>query len=324
MTTQVQIRGNNKTTQEARTLVSRELDIDTTDKRLSVHDGSTVGGVKHANSFDLVNRTFSYASATGTNAIAFDLPVSPNSYQEGQKFSFKAQNNNTGAATINVNSLGAVVLKKINGLSVTDVSSDDILSGVVYDVVYDGAEMVLSSGSSGAGYTVQNTLDLNSGSTVSVTGLLPNKSYIIEFHNILTAVNSVLTMSVRKDGVSPVSGAYTYGVKGQDEVNTTISSSSASASSWSVLGSDSHEVSISSIDADVTFKVTLSNPNSAVLPKCGWECEYFRGGGLNRAATIKGFGSVRDSSFNQGFNELILTTNSTFVSGTVIVREINH
>ena len=58
MATQVQIRGAAQATQEARTLVSRELDVNTTDNRISIHNGSFSGGIRHVNMYDQQNNEF--------------------------------------------------------------------------------------------------------------------------------------------------------------------------------------------------------------------------------------------------------------------------
>ena len=112
MTKQVQVRGTSQASQESRTLASRELDINTTDSRICIHDGSTAGGVPHVNWRDAQNQEYTYAAASGTNTITITLAKAPAAYQAGQKFVFKAANTNTASATLNVNSLGAKTIKK--------------------------------------------------------------------------------------------------------------------------------------------------------------------------------------------------------------------
>lgn len=136
MATQVQIRGATQATQEARTLASRELDINTSDKRICIHDGSTAGGVPHLNFFDAQNQEFVYAAASGTDALTITLARAPAAYAQGQKFAFKAANTNTGAATLNVNSLGAVAIYKISGGAIVAVAAGDLVQNGIYEVVY--------------------------------------------------------------------------------------------------------------------------------------------------------------------------------------------
>ena len=58
-------------------------------------------------------------------------------YADGQRFSFRADRNNTGAATLNVDSRGAKALRKVTGGALAALAADDIVAEAVYDVVYD-------------------------------------------------------------------------------------------------------------------------------------------------------------------------------------------
>lgn len=176
MPTQVQIRGTTQATQEARTLASRELDVNTTDMRLSVHNGSTAGGIPHVNCFDAQNQEFTYATATGTDSIAITLAKAPASYQTGQAFEWKAANNNTGSATLNVNTLGAKTIYKAVGGALVVLEADDIVQGGIYRVAYDGTNMVLVGGVGGGGsetfispVTISGTTDISTAIPSDVT-----------------------------------------------------------------------------------------------------------------------------------------------------------
>lgn len=152
MSTQVQIQGNVEATQEARTLVSRVLDINTTDNRLAVHNGSTPGGIPHVTYRDYQNNEFTYAIATGTNAIAISLSKAPTGYIQGQEFIVKPVANNTGAVTLNVNSLGAKNVYKDDGDgTLVALEVDDLKSGIPVKLIYDGTQFVLFQGGGGTG-----------------------------------------------------------------------------------------------------------------------------------------------------------------------------
>ena len=58
-------------------------------------------------------------------------------YADGLRFSFRADRNNTGAATLNVDTRGAKALRKVTGGALAAVAADDIVAEAVYDVVYD-------------------------------------------------------------------------------------------------------------------------------------------------------------------------------------------
>jgi|GEM_PF-3142991 len=65
------------------------------------------------------------------------------SYSNGISFTFKANFANTATATINVNSLGTKTIKKHQG---ADLAADDIKSGQVVTLVYDGTNFQITSG----------------------------------------------------------------------------------------------------------------------------------------------------------------------------------
>lgn len=76
-------------------------------------------------------------SVSGANNITATLS-SANfvAYAAGQLFSFKAASTNTGAVTLNVNSLG---VKQVTKAGSTALVANDIITGQVITVVYDGS-----------------------------------------------------------------------------------------------------------------------------------------------------------------------------------------
>ncbi|MCC6601241.1 MAG: hypothetical protein IT223_11295 [Crocinitomicaceae bacterium] len=78
-----------------------------------------------------------YSSDGGTaNAYTVNLSIAPAAYTTGMVINFKASNTNTGASTLNVNSLGAKSIRKQGGG--TDVSAGDIAAGQMVTAIYDG------------------------------------------------------------------------------------------------------------------------------------------------------------------------------------------
>lgn len=63
-------------------------------------------------------------------------------YAAGQEFSFKANTANTGAATLNVNGVGAKTIKKLHD---QDLATGDIEAGSILKVTYDGTNFQLLS-----------------------------------------------------------------------------------------------------------------------------------------------------------------------------------
>jgi hypothetical protein len=83
------------------------------------------------------------ATDTGTaNAYVIALSPAVAAYAAGQAFTFKAANASTTASTLNVNTIGTKVIKKLND---QDIASGDIESGSIVSVVYDGTSFQMTS-----------------------------------------------------------------------------------------------------------------------------------------------------------------------------------
>lgn len=191
MTTQVQIRGTTQATQEARTLVSRELDINTTDWRLSIHNGSTAGGIKHVNCFDQQNSEFNYAVASGTNALTASMRIVPTGYIAGAIYIIKISNNNTGSVTLNLNSLGAKTLKKYSGGVLSNLESGDLISGMMIQVLYDGTYFQVVSGIGSGGTERISWIPTNVTSYIASNCIYVDLGYaVIVSYDVVTDYNS--------------------------------------------------------------------------------------------------------------------------------------
>jgi hypothetical protein len=102
------------------------------------------------------------ATVTGTDTLTGTLTPALSAYATGNKFSFIAVNTNTGAATINLNGLGA---KNITKSGTTALIAGDIVSGQVYPIEYDGTRFQLINPSTSSGV---------SSITFGSTGLTPS------------------------------------------------------------------------------------------------------------------------------------------------------
>ena len=86
------------------------------------------------------------ASSSGSaNAYVLASATTYAAYAQGDRFAFKANFANTGAATLNVDAVGAKDIKRTDGSALV---AGDIPSGAVVDVVYDGTNFQLVSASS--------------------------------------------------------------------------------------------------------------------------------------------------------------------------------
>lgn len=124
-----------------------------TKKRL---DERTIGRIPVAASFA--------SSSAGSDTYAITLTPAPTAYETGRMYIFKADVANTGAATLNVNALGAKTIKKD---STSDLANSDILAGSIITCIYDGTNMqavsglvnnVTSSTTYSTGYTYGETI----------------------------------------------------------------------------------------------------------------------------------------------------------------------
>lgn len=82
------------------------------------------------------------ADTVGTDAYAISLIPAPTAYAIGQVFNFKAGSSNVGPATLNVNGLGAITIRKNNDQA---LENNDIETGQIVTVAYDGTYFQMQS-----------------------------------------------------------------------------------------------------------------------------------------------------------------------------------
>jgi hypothetical protein len=114
----------------------------------------------------------SYAGATGGTATAYtaSLPNTITSYTAGLMVVAKAHAANTGAATLNVDSVGAIAIKRYDG---TDLKAGDLSADQIFAVVYDGSVFKLTGQHGGeltateAAQTAAETAETNAAASAS-------------------------------------------------------------------------------------------------------------------------------------------------------------
>lgn len=90
--------------------------------------------------------TYNYAAtSTGNDTYAITLSPAITSYKTGSCYTFKADVANTGAASLNINSVGAVTIKKTTSGVTTDLSDNDIRAGQLVQVCHDGTNFQMTS-----------------------------------------------------------------------------------------------------------------------------------------------------------------------------------
>ena len=108
------------------------------------------------------------ASISGTNTITGSLTPSLAAYATGQMFYFVAAGDNTGAVTLNINSLGA---KNITKNGTTALVAGEIKSGQTVAVIYDGTRFQIVNpvfiGLTGTTSATATLLGVNAGDSIT-------------------------------------------------------------------------------------------------------------------------------------------------------------
>ncbi len=100
---------------------------------------------------EIQGQAYCYAADSGVaGAYAIALSPAPAAYAAGQRFVFRAANANSGAATLDVDSLGAMPIVHPDG---QELQAGDIPANGIVEVVYDGTDFVFVSRPARAGMT---------------------------------------------------------------------------------------------------------------------------------------------------------------------------
>lgn len=112
-------------------------------------------------------------TSAGNDTITATLAPAITAYVAGQRYHFKAGGTNTGAATINFNSVGAAAIKK-GPDGAAALAAGDITTGGTYSVIYDGTNFQLLNPKFPAGFaTTDNpqfaTIELGAASDTTLS-----------------------------------------------------------------------------------------------------------------------------------------------------------
>lgn len=203
-----------------------ETVYDTDLKHLVNNDGVTQGGIRLPLYTDIQSQYFQAVDGVGTNTVTLTLPYAPSAYAEYQRFTFKPAANNTGAVTLNVNSLGAKDVKKDDGSGTLEaLEADDLKTSIPVDVIYDGTQFILQLGGGGSG-TYQLLSETNASSTSSIdftsATISGYRRYEIHFSDVLPATSGAsLGVRISTDGGSTFVNASQYFHMGRGSTNGT-------------------------------------------------------------------------------------------------------
>src|SRR3990167_2319875 len=111
----------------------------------------------------VIEGTLNYcADAGSTDVYACNLSPAISGYTAGGLYFFKANTANTGAATVNLNALGAKAIVKVQGGITTPLEDNDIRAGQMVAVIYDGTNMQMlgrtGNGDPGTNHNLLSTM----------------------------------------------------------------------------------------------------------------------------------------------------------------------
>lgn len=95
-------------------------------------------------------RSFTETAGGTADAKTLTYGTAPAAYYTGQKFAFIANTANTGTCTLNVNALGAKVIKRDIAGVATVLAAGDMPSGRYVEVTYNGTDFIWTNGLPGA------------------------------------------------------------------------------------------------------------------------------------------------------------------------------
>ncbi len=145
-----------------------------------------------------------YAADTGTaDTCLISLAVSPASYADGLEITFKPAVTNTGATTINVNSLG---VKSIRNIDSTALVAGALVAGAPAKIVYSTTSGFFHLLSSAA-------FQAASGSYATLNGIetLANKTLTSPTINGATLTGTITGGALAPTSISTTSGSPTFG-----------------------------------------------------------------------------------------------------------------
>lgn len=296
-------------------------------------DGQTVptanlpmGGYRHTGVDDAAART-DYAradqvqdstltyltSVAGTNTITATAPLSLAAYAAGQEFSFIPAVTNTGATTLNINSIGAKNIYR-NGAALV---GDELTANAPVRVMYDGTRFHIVGNSTVAPPTWEaiETLTASSSATLDFDAGIDSDfdHYVIVCKGLVPSTDDVqLLARIATAGPTWQSGAGAYQWGGQlTGVGGTVagdgSSSSGPTTGMCINGSATSKVGSAAgegIDAVIEFFVPSS---TSQRKRFSWRGVFTAASGAD--ATFAGGGSYGSTSAIVGVRLLFSSGN---------------
>jgi hypothetical protein len=86
------------------------------------------------------HRSYTVTAGGTADAKTLTYSVAPDAYRNGQRYAFIANTTNTGACTLNVNSLGAKAIKRVVAGTLTALAASEMVAGMRVEVAYSAAD----------------------------------------------------------------------------------------------------------------------------------------------------------------------------------------
>jgi hypothetical protein len=199
------------------------------------------------------------SSVSGADTITAVANPTLTAYATGNTFRFTSVGANTGAVTINIDSLGAKDLKKFGS---TALAAGDIPSGAAVEIYYDGTQFQLiglaaSSISSTATATTQSA---NDNSTKIATTAYSDRAGRQNVFDVDASVNAnALTLTINAQYIAFRSATVTDGTPVIREVASPITLTISSGSTLGTTSGVQSEIAIIAIDNAGTVEVAAVN-----------------------------------------------------------------
>lgn len=167
---------------------------------------------------NLQNQTATYGTIAGTaNALTLTLSPAVAAYVTGQRFGGILTATNTGAATINVSSLGNKSIKTVVAGSKIEIPAGYLASGDLLEVLYDGTDFVLCKGPFGAALVAVS--NPSAASSVAFTGLTAGKRYELVYELTWNTTNGALSARFNNDTANYLVSLFTSNSAGSTAAN---------------------------------------------------------------------------------------------------------
>jgi hypothetical protein len=219
-------------------------------KKHSLDNG---GGITAGGTADVLTITTNQAISSAHQAAGFSVR-------------FKAASTNTGAATVNVDTIGAASIKRLNGDA---LSAGDITAGGIYDLAFDGTNYILMGAGTGSG-TYGTLSGANTWSAINTfsAGIKLGASTAINFNSsdvLISHAANLLSFSGGSlgyyfDAPLYVSSNVVYRAGGTD-VATTDGGTGTSAATTAILA----DFLLDSLGSEVTGALIYHNGTSWVV-----------------------------------------------------------